>query len=137
MMTTCTKAFSIALAMLAIVPSIAAAGTIAGGSPPLSIRNVRVYPTEIVGGGEMTIPGRIDLAFRNTSSAVITDVLFEVRSSDARIHFIHDAGSFSPGVDIKREFLNQPAPSDAVLKVARVCFADGTTWIDTGASNAW
>jgi hypothetical protein len=137
MMTTCAKAFSVALGILAILPALAVAGPIAGSSPPVSVRNVRVYPTEIVGNGEMTYPGRIALAFRNTSSTVITDVVFEVRSNNGGADFIHDAGTFSPGVDIKHEFLNQAAPSDAVLKVARVRFADGSAWIDTDVSNAW
>jgi hypothetical protein len=120
-------AFS-ALSILAGAPLLVAAQTIASGSPVV-VSNVRVYPAEDVGNGELTRPGALDVTFRNTRDVAATEVFFGVSSGGMHLDNIRDTGTFAPNVTIRHEFPDQSYASDQNLSVTRVKFADGSVWV--------
>jgi hypothetical protein len=117
------------LTTLAGAPLLVSAQT-TGPSNPVIVSNVRVYPAEVVGNGEMFRPGALDVTFRNTRDVAATGVFFEVSSDGKHLDNIHDTGSFAPNVTIRHEFPTQSYATDQSVKVTRVKFADGSVWIN-------
>jgi hypothetical protein len=117
-----------ALATFTGAPLLVSAQTTAS-SNPVVVSDVRVYPAEDVGNGEMTRPGALDVTFRNTRDVAATDVFFQVSSDRTHLDNIHDTGSFAPNVTIRHEFSDQSYSTDQSLTVTRVKFADGSVWI--------
>jgi hypothetical protein len=117
-----------ALATFTGAPLLVSAKTTAS-SNPVVVSDVRVYPAEDVGNGEMTRPGALDVTFRNTRDVAATDVFFQVSSDRTHLDNIHDTGSFAPNVTIRHEFSDQSYSTDQSLTVTRVKFADGSVWI--------
>jgi hypothetical protein len=116
------------LSALAGAPLLVSAQTTAP-SNPVVVSNVRAYPAEDVGNGEMTRPGALDVTFHNTRDIAATDVAFEVSSNGMHLDYIHDTGSFAPDVTIRHEFSDQSYATDQSVKVTRVKFADGSVWV--------
>jgi hypothetical protein len=117
-----------AITTFAGAPLLVCAQTTAS-SNPVVVSNVRVYPAEDVGNGEMTRPGALDVTFRNTRDVAANEVFFEVSSNGRHLDNIRDTGSFAPDVTIRHEFSDQSYASDQSVKVTRVKFADGSLWI--------
>lgn len=119
-----------ALTILAGMPELTFAQTT--GGQPVAVGSLSVRQAESIGNGEMTLPGSIDLSFKNSTDLAETEVLFELRGSDGYIGSIRDTGSFAPGVTIKHHFSNPNNLLDSATDatVARVTFADGTIWIN-------
>jgi hypothetical protein len=117
-----------ALTTLSGTPLLASAQATVSGNPVI-VSQVRVYPAEDVGNGEMTRPGALDVTFRNARKVAATDVFFEVSSNGMYLTNIHDTGSFAPGVSIRHEFPDESYASDQRVKLTRVKFADGSVWV--------
>jgi hypothetical protein len=118
-----------AITVLSIAPAAVFAQTAAPGEPVV-LTHVQVSLPYSVGNGEGTVPGSIDLSFRNTHSVVATDVLFVVRGDQTNPIYIDDGGTFAQNVDIRQTLADESPASGQTVTVERVTFADGTEWID-------
>ncbi len=120
---------SVFLTVLAGVPALTFAANDPAAGDPIVINNIRVYQPDIVGNGEMTRPGAINLRFRNTRNIEATDVLFEMYGDGVHLDSIRSTGKFSPGVTINRTFSDQSGAVNQTVTVAQVSFADGSVWL--------
>jgi len=118
-----------AVTVLSAAPAAVFAQT-ATPDGPVVLTHVQVSQPYSVGNGEARVPGSIDLSFRNTHNVVATDVLFVVRGDEKNPIYIDDAGTFSPGVDIRRTLADESPANGQSVAVERVTFADGTEWIN-------
>ena len=125
--------------ILALAMVITALGTASGQNCPISFR--RVAPrdsTAVISGQQAKHPPYLKIIFHNQSNGTISKVQFQVRFGGALGEFTTshpvppgsgDSSAWPDGAFIKPY-------GDAVaveVQVARIQFADGTSWIDDGS----
>ena len=120
-----------ALTILAGMPAVTFAQTTPAPEPNL-VGRLSVTPSESVANGEQTLPGSVDLAFKNVSDLAETEVSFELIGSDGDLGTLRDSGHFAPGITIRHHFFDPNGSLDgaATVTVSRVTFADGSVWFN-------
>ena len=96
---------------------------------PIHLDSAHVAP--LIDEGTMTQDGGfVRVAFTNERSVPATDVVFAVvNRHGATLETIHDRGTFSPGVEVDHTLSTLVSARGVHLAVARVRFADGSSWV--------
>jgi hypothetical protein len=96
-------------------------------SSPVAVSNVYVQALGASSGGGT---GSVSVTFINESKVVATEIVFELDVHGAPANKYHDVGNFAPGVTVTHSFLDPSGSPDQQLKIAKITFADGSTWYD-------
>jgi len=96
-------------------------------SSPVTVSNVYVQALGASSGGGT---GSVSVTFTNESKVVATEIVFELDVHGAPANEYHDVGKFAPGVSVTHSFLDTSGYPDQQLKIAKITFADGSTWYD-------
>jgi hypothetical protein len=115
-----------ACTILSGLPAVVLAST-AGSNDPIVVSAVEATPPNVVDGSG---PGDVSVAFKNTAAVPATEVTFEFNVNGANADRFDDVGTFAPGVTINHTFLTEAGGSDWQLRIAKVTFADGTSWVN-------
>ena len=118
-----------ALATLALAAAPALVRAQTNIVAPIVIDNVQIDVPESIGNGEITTPGSLRLAFRNTRSVAATHIVFAIRG-DGTMRTLDESGTFAPNVVINHVFNDDCPTSNQTITVVRVQFADGTSWVN-------
>jgi len=123
---------AVAAALLGIIAG-AALPAFAGSAAPVALDNVSIVAPDVqnqTGEAQFSayVPGIVDVTFHNTADVTATSVTFDVAVGGRKAGTLTDTGRFAPGVAIEHVFTNDTFAGNAHLSVARVTFADGTTW---------
>jgi len=128
------KAVAAVAAFAAIgAPAIALAAAAPTGAP-IEIVDSQVQPANV--GADLYQQGEVRFAFVNRANVPATEVQFAVTSNGRPIGVYTDVGTFAPGVEIDKFFTTQELSRHQDITVAKVTFADGTTWSSDEATPA-
>jgi hypothetical protein len=94
-------------------------------SSPVTVSNVYVQALSASSGGGT---GSVSVTFRNESKVVVTEIVFELDVHGAPANEYRDVGKYAPGATVTHSFLDTSGSPDQQLKIAKVTFADGSTW---------
>jgi hypothetical protein len=132
-MTTTTRIqLAAAAALLAAAPAAASAETIAYAAEPVAIQSVQSEANYFSGpyaSQSFYITG-LSVSFVNRTNVAANDVEFAV-TRDGKTELVSLKGSYAPGVQIEKQLANGTSTlpeDDATVSIAKVGFADGSTW---------
>jgi hypothetical protein len=118
------------LTSLALVAALTAQqNTAYASTSPIQVAacDASVASTTAAGFPGISVPAAssVSIAFVNQNQKTVKSVTFNVNGAS-----VVDAGTFSPGVTIKHEFVSPQllGDSDATCSVQSVAFADGSVW---------
>ena len=118
--------------ILAGAPALASAATTTVAPSPIHVDSVQIEQT--YGIFNNLFPGLVTVAFTNQATQPVTDIVFDLESSNGTfIRQYDDAGNVQPGKSVKHAFNNSDIGANQTLAVDSVTFADGTTWSNIDA----
>jgi hypothetical protein len=118
--------------ILAGAPALASAATTVVAPGPIQLDSVQIE--QYYGIFNNLYPGLVTVGFTNQAAQPVTDVVFDLKSSDGQLLRQYDAaGNFQPGASTKQAFTNTEVGANQSLAVDSVTFADGTTWSNGSA----
>lgn len=120
-----TLAITLLGASLAASPAIASA---APATAPVGIDGVTA-----TGASDHAAQPQILVSFTDHDARTATDVVFVALDGNEVVNSFEDRGQFAPGVQVESTFEDLASTSET-LRVARVTFADGTSWSATDAA---
>jgi hypothetical protein len=113
------------------------ATSIASAAPyqaaPIQIQNVHIVSRASTDKSSAPIAAQI--AFANANSVPATEVVFAVESDGAVIDRLDDVGTFATGATIVHNFPYNDLATNPSVEVAKVVFADGSTWYNPAFAN--
>jgi len=119
--------------ILAGAPALASAATTPAAPSPIQLNSVQIgqyYGTF----NDFSYPGIVSVAYTNEAAQPVTDVVFDLESSDGTLlRQYDDTVSLQPGASVKHNFNNTKVGANQQLAVDSVTFADGSTWSNTDA----
>jgi hypothetical protein len=124
-------------ALLAAAPLAASADQVAFSVAPVAIQSVANHQDyfTLPYGPQRLYTSDLSVGFINTTNVVAKNVEFAV-TRDGKTSIVAEHGNYAPGTRIDRElsFDTDTLPqADAKVAVAKVDFADGTTWTSASA----
>jgi hypothetical protein len=119
-------------ALLAAAPVAASADLLAYGVAPVAIQSVENHDTfvSLPYGPQTLYTNALTVGFTNTTNVAANNVEFAV-TTDGKTTLVAERGSYAPGTRIDRQlaFSTGILPgADATVAVAKVDFADGSSW---------
>lgn len=117
-------ALGIALAVAA-TPAIGSAASMQ--QSPINLNRVEI--AQSYGVFNDFLPGIVSVKFTNQFATAATSVVFDLVGNDGGILAeYNDVGAYAPGVSFRHSFPDTHSDPQQRLQVAKVTFADGTTW---------
>jgi hypothetical protein len=118
------KVLAAAAALAVATPGLA----LAQSSAPVQIDSTFIRPSFPVNAG--ITPGFAYVRFQNETNVPVTEVDFTLDAAGSPVENFKDDGHYTEGMPVEHRFnfLLGDAQHDQSIDVARVVFADGTTW---------